>query len=69
MDYEYQYLYTNSFTELVEKNENIYDIKFSDFSNWEEYENTLYNYGFKIASKDIVNNGIFEIVYIRLEKL
>ncbi len=66
MDKENHYLFKNSFENIVSEEKNIFDIKFSDFNDWDTYERKLYGYGFEIIDKSIVNNGIFNLIYIKL---
>ena len=60
-------LYEKSFS-LIMNAENIYDVKFKTFNDWETYENALKKYGLEIADKNVVNNGGIGIVYIRLQR-
>lgn len=66
IDKENYYLFKNSFEKMVSEEKSIFDIKFSDFNDWNTYERKLYGYGFEIMDKSIVNNGIFNLIYIKL---
>ena len=61
------HLYDKSFQEILTK-EKIYDVKPHNYNKWELYESELKNYGLEIADKCVVNNGGFELLYIRLSK-
>lgn len=66
MDKNNYYLFKNNFEKIISEEKNIFDIKFSDFTDWHNYEKKLDRYGFQIMDKSIVNNGIFDLIYIKL---
>ncbi len=66
MDKDNYYLFKNNFEKIISEEKNIFDIKFSDFTVWDNYEKKLDRYGFQIMDKSIVNTGIFDLIYIKL---
>lgn len=67
LEEENLYLYENGLKSIMEK-EDIYDIKFADFDDWEAYENSLKNYELEIADKRIINNQGLDLIYIKLAR-
>lgn len=51
MDKNNYYLFKNNFEKIISEEKNIFDIKFSDFTDWDNYEKSLIDMDSKLWIK------------------
>lgn len=67
MEKEEKLSYVEKLENVVEENENVYDIRMAGFADWENYMTTISDLGFSISETININSSVYQLTLIKLK--